>query len=69
MDLEDIIDVLKDVADWVKKQTEPSSSRAYSQCPICRSVWWKDGKFSVEKHNHGCFVPGLMNTIEEARHG
>ena len=67
MDPEEIIDLLKDIDGWIRKQTTPDSYRPFNRCPICLTVWFPDGQFSVEKHNQECFVPELKRAIEEAR--
>jgi hypothetical protein len=66
MELEEIIDVLNDVNNWIKRQTQPDTFRVFNRCPICSTIWFPDGQFNIERHRNGCFVPGLQRAIEEA---
>jgi hypothetical protein len=63
----ELVELFSDISRWVKLSSDPNSDHRYHRCIVCNATWWDDGLFSVEKHNFGCWVPRLQNTMQQVR--
>ena len=51
---------------WYIARSQPNTQRAYCECPVCHSTWWKtEGLFGLEIHNVDCWIPHLQNDVKE----